>query len=131
MIRWGGWLVVVYGAAHTIGGFVVEGAAEHVGSWIAGELRGADLDQMSPDMSAYWLTVNSFGPALILTGALLLWLHRGGTTPPVFLPSALIVWAVVNLVVIGFGAGQDLILIAAAVLLLVGTRGRVIAQSND
>ena len=124
MIKWGGWLVIVYGAAHTLGGFFVEGAAEHVSSWAAGELRGADLDQMSPDMSAYWLTVNSFGPALVLVGALLLWLHRGGTTPPAFLAWALIVWAVVNLFVLGFGAGQDLVLIVAAVLLLAGTRRR-------
>ena len=78
MIRWAGWLTVFYGTAHTLGAFTAEGAAQHVGAWFSGELWGADFANMSPAMSAYWLSVNSFGPPLIVVGLLVLWLDRRG-----------------------------------------------------
>jgi hypothetical protein len=122
MITWAGWLLVVYGAAHTLGALTVEGAARHAGAWLGGDLWGEDLATMSPAMSAYWLSVNSFGPPLILIGLIVLWLARRHITPPLFLAWALAGWVVVGVVVIGPGVGQDLILLVACALLVVGAR---------
>jgi Family of unknown function (DUF6463) len=122
MIKGAGWLIVVYGTAHTIGALTVEGAARHAGAWFGGELWGADLATMSPAMSAYWLSLNSFGPPLVLIGLTVLWLARRRITPPRFLAWALAVWVLVGVVVIGPGIGQDLILLVACGLLLAGIR---------
>lgn len=122
MIKWAGRLVVLYGAAHTIGALTAEGAARHARTWFSAELWGDDLADMSPAMSAYWLSVNSFGPPLILIGLTVLWLDRRGITPPSFLAWSFVAWIVVNVLVAGPGVGQDLILLVAAGLLLVGAR---------
>lgn len=122
MITWAGWLIVFYGTAHTLGALTAEGAARHVGAWFSRELWGEDLAAMSPAMSAYWLSVNSFGPPLILLGVLVLWLNRRGVTPPPFLAWSLIGWVLVGIVVVGPGIGQDVILLVASALLLVGIR---------
>ena len=37
---------------------------------------------MSPAMSAYWLSVNSLGPTLILIVLIVLWLNRRGIIAP-------------------------------------------------
>jgi hypothetical protein len=63
MITWAGWLIVFFGAAHTLGALTAEGAATHAGAWFSQELWEDDLADMSPAMSAYWLSVNSFGPS--------------------------------------------------------------------
>jgi hypothetical protein len=122
MFKWAGWLIVLYGAAHTLGALTVEGAARHAGTWFSGELWGADLATMSPAMSAYWLSVNSFGPPLVLIGLTVLWLDRREITPPLFVAWSLVGWVVVGIVVAGPGVGQDVLLLAAAGLLLVGAR---------
>jgi hypothetical protein len=122
MIKWAGRLIVFYGTAHTIGALTAEGAARHAGAWFSGELWGEDLANMSPAMSAYWLSVNSFGPPLILIGLLVLWLDRRGITPPPFIAWSLGAWVVVGTVVAGPGIGQDLILLVASGLLLAGAR---------
>ncbi len=122
MITWAGRLIVLYGAAHTLGALTGEGAARHAGTWFSGELWGQDLASMSPAMSAYWLTVNSFGPPLILLGLTVLWLNRRGITPPPFIAWSLGIWVVVGIVVAGPGIGQDLIVLVAAGLLLAGAR---------
>ncbi len=122
MFTWAGWLIVLYGTAHTLGALMVEGAARHAGAWFGGELWGEDLATMSPAMSAYWLSVNSFGPPLVLIGLTVLWLNRRGTTPPPFIAWSLVVWVVVGVVVLGPGVGQDVLLLVAAGLLLVGAR---------
>jgi hypothetical protein len=83
---------------------------------------------MSPAMSAYWLSVNSFGPPLILIGLTIVWLDSRGIAPPRFIAWALGTWVVVGIVVAGPGIGQDLILLVASGLLWVGARraaGRV------
>ena len=85
MIKWAGRLIVLYGAAHTLGALTVEGAARHAGAWFSGELWGDDLANMSPANSAYWLSVDSFGVPLILIGLTVLWLARRGITPPPFI----------------------------------------------
>lgn len=124
MIRWAGGLIVFYATAHVVGALTVEGAAHYAGTWLSGALWGEDLGQMSPAASAYWLSVNSFGPALLLVGLTVLWLDRRGMTAPAFIPWALIGWIAVNLVVAGPGIGQDLILLVAAGLLLAGARAQ-------
>lgn len=119
MITWAGWLVVVYGTAHTLGALTAEGAAGHADVWFSGDLWREDFSDMSPAMSAYWFSVNSFGPPLVLLGVTVLWLHRRGLTPPSFIPWAMVCWIVAGTVMAGPGVGQDLILLTAAVLLLV------------
>lgn len=65
MITWSGRLIVFYGMAHTLGALTVEGAARHAGAWFNRSLWNRDFTNMSPAMSAFWLTVNSFGPPLM------------------------------------------------------------------
>lgn len=118
MIRWAGGLIVFYGLAHTLGALTAEGAARHAGVWFSGQLWGADLATMSPAMGAYWLSINSFGPPLILLGLTTLWMDARHITPPSFIGWALITWVLVGVVVIGVGVGQDLILLVASALLV-------------
>ena len=122
MIKWAGRLTVFYGAAHTLGALTFEGAASHAGAWLRGELGGEDFSEMSPAMSAYWFSVNSFGPPLVLVGLLVLWLNRRGLVPPSYVGWSMIAWFVVGEVAGGPGIDQDLIILTAAVLLLVGAR---------
>ncbi len=122
MIRWAGWLITLYGAAHTLGALTVLGATRHAGVWFSGELWGDDLTNMSPAMSAYWLSVNSFGVPLIVVGLTVLWLARRGITPPPFIAWALGVWTVVDVVASGPLPAQWLIILLATILLLVGAR---------
>ena len=122
MIRWSGRLIALYGAAHTLGALTALGAARHAGTWFSGELWGQDLAPMSPAMSAYWLSVNSFGPPHVLIGLTVLWLNRRGITPPTFLGWALGAWTVIGVVAAGPGIGQDLILLVACGLLVAGAR---------
>ena len=122
MITWGGRLIVFYGAAHTLGALTALGAARHAGAWFSGELWSEDLASMSPAMSAYWLSVNSFGPPHVLIGLTVLWLNRRGITPPTFIAWALGTWTAVGTVAAGPGIGQDLILLVACGLLVAGAR---------
>jgi hypothetical protein len=122
MIKWAGRLIVFYGSAHMLGALVGEGAARHAATWFSRELWGDDLSDMSPAMSAYWLSVNSFAPALILVGLTVLWLNRRGITPPPFIAWSMALWVVVGTVIAGPGIGQDLILLVACGLLLAGAR---------
>ncbi len=123
MIKWAGRLIVLYGAAHTVGALVIEGAAEYAGAWSRRELWSDDLSDMSPAMSAYWLSLNSFGPPMVLLGLTVLWLHRRGVTPPLFIAWTLTAWVVLGVFVVGPGTGQDLILLVACGLLVAGARG--------
>jgi hypothetical protein len=122
MIRWAGWLITLYGAVHTLGALTVLGAARHGGVWFSGGLWGADLVNMSPVMSAYWLSVNSFGVPLVVVGLTVLWLARRGITPPPFIAWTLGIWTVVDIVVSGPLPPQWLIILLANILLLVGAR---------
>lgn len=118
LVEWAGRLLVLYGAAHTLGALTVEGAARHAGTWFSGQLWGQDLADMSPAMSAYWLSVNSFGPPLTLLGVTVLWLNRRGLTPPSWLAWSLLGWAGLDTLVSGPGAGQNVLLLVAGALLL-------------
>ena len=122
MTRWAGRLIAFYGAAHTLGALTALGAARHAGTWFRGELWSQDLAPMSPAMSAYWLSVNSFGPPHVLIGLTVLWLDRRGIAPPAFIGWALGAWTVIGVVAAGPGIGQDLILMVACGLLVAGAR---------
>ena len=122
MVRWAGRLIVFFGAAHTLGALAAEGAARHAGAWLRGDLWGDDLGAMSPANSAYWLSVNSFGPPLVVIGLMVLWLDRRGITPPPFIAWTIGAWTLADTVVAGPGVGQGLILLAAAGLLLAAQR---------
>ena len=56
-------------------------------------------------MSAYWLSVNSFGPSLIVIGLTVLWLDRRGIPSGIYSWS-LGIWTVVDFVVSGPGLGR-------------------------
>lgn len=130
MIRVAGWLIVLYGAAHTLGALAVEGAAVHTGAWFSGRLWTEGLASMSPAMSAYWLSVNSFGPMLILIGLIVLWLNRRGITAPPFIAVTLAIWILVGVIVIGPGMGQDVVLLVACGLLVAGARRAAIRDHS-
>lgn len=122
MVKWAGRLIVFYGTAHTLGALTAEGAASHAGAWFSRELWREDLSSMSPAMSAYWLSVNSFGPPLIVVGLTVLWLDRRGIMPPSFIGWGLGIWAVADLILGGPGVGQGVIILTAVGLLLVAGR---------
>ena len=122
MITWGGRLIVLYGAAHTVGALTVEDAARHAGAWFSGEWWGDDLADMSPANSAYWLSVNSFGMPLVLVGLTVLWMDRRGVTPPPFIAWTLAAWTVVDAVVLGPTPVNVWIIPLASGLLVVGAR---------
>jgi hypothetical protein len=111
---------VLYGAAHTVLALTVEGAARHAGAWFSGELWGADFANMSPANSAYWLTLASFGPPLIVIGLIVLWLDRRGITPPPFIAWTLGILTVVDAVILLLTPWP--ILLLANILLLIGAR---------
>lgn len=120
MIKWAGWIITLCGAAHTLGALTVDKAARHAGTWFSGGLWHEDLAAMSPAGSAYWLTVESFGPPLIVVGLIVLWLDRHGITPPTFIAWTLGIWTVVDAVVQPFQPWP--IGVVAVVLLLAGAR---------
>ncbi|MCK2236280.1 MULTISPECIES: DUF6463 family protein [unclassified Crossiella] len=120
MIKWAGWLITLFGAAHTLGALTVKGAALHAGAWFSGELWRDDLAGMSPANSAYWLSVASFGVPLIVVGLTVLWLDRRGITPPPFIAWVLGIWTLFIAVVLVLTPWP--ILLVANILLLAGTR---------
>ncbi|MEU3352854.1 DUF6463 family protein [Streptomyces sp. NPDC037389] len=120
MIKWAGWIITLYGAAHTLGALTVEKAGSHVGAWFGGALWRDDLAGMSPANSAYWLSLASFGPPLILLGLTVLWMDRRGITPPSFIAWALLALTLVGAVVLFLTPWP--VILFASVLLLVGVR---------
>lgn len=77
--------MVLYGTAHTVGALTTEGAATHAGTWFSGGLWDDDLSDMSPANSALWLSVDSFGPPVVVIGLTVLWLDRRHITSPAFI----------------------------------------------
>jgi hypothetical protein len=120
MIKWAGRLIVFYGAAHMLGALTVEGAARHAGAWFSGKLWHEELADMSPAMSALWLSVDSFGVPVVLIGLIVLWLDRRGITPPSFIGWTLGILTVVDGVILLFTPWP--ILLLANILLLLGSR---------
>ncbi len=119
MVKWAGWIITLAGIGHTLGS-LVEAAPDHAGTWFNGGWNLGDYPEMSDATVAWWYSVFSFGPPLLLIGLTVLWLDRRGMTPPPF-----IAWAVVAWVVVGFVVGGPsplLVLLVAAGLLLAGAR---------
>jgi len=128
MIKWAGWLIVFFGAAHTLGALTVLGAARHAGAWFSGVLWRDDLAEMSQANSALWLSLHSFGMPLIVVGLVVLWLDRRGITPPPLIAWILGIWTVVDAVILVLTPWP--ILLVAVGLLLAGAR-RAAHQQNS
>lgn len=120
MIKWAGWLMVFFGAAHTLGALTLEKAASHAGAWFSGALWWDDLAAMNPANSAFWFSVYSFGVPLAMVGLMVLWLDRRGIVPPPFIAWVLGIWTVIGAVVLVITPWP--ILLVANVLLLIGIR---------
>ncbi|QUH05121.1 hypothetical protein HUO13_33980 [Saccharopolyspora erythraea] len=120
MIKWAGWLITLFGAAHTLGALTVKSAALHAGTWFSGALWRDDLADMSAANSAYWLSLASFGPPLIVVGLTVLWLNHRRITPPPFIAWTLGIWTLSGAVVLLLTPWP--ILLLANILLLVGIR---------
>ncbi|WP_226344018.1 hypothetical protein [Agilicoccus flavus] len=121
-LAWAGGLTTFYIAAHTIGALTVEGAAQHAGAWFGGQLQGVEFSDMTPAMSAYWFSVNSFGPPTFVVGLTVLWLNRRGITPPAFIGWGFLAWAALGMITGGPKIDQDLIIIVAGALLVAAAR---------
>lgn len=120
MIRTGGWIILFFGAAHTLAALTIEGAAWHLEAWLGGELWGADFAKMTPAHSALWLSLESFGVPLVVIGATVLWLDGRGIAPPAFIGWTLGTWTLVTAVILLFSPWP--ILLLGNILLLVGIR---------
>jgi hypothetical protein len=120
MIKWAAWLLLFYGAAHTLGALTVEGAARHAYRWFSGALWNEDFSTMGPAGSAYWFSLASFGVPMIVVGLMVLWLDRRGIIAPPFVAWTLGIWTVSDAVVLLFTPWP--ILLVACILLLLGGR---------
>ncbi|MER6046182.1 DUF6463 family protein [Streptomyces sp. NPDC001793] len=123
MIKWAGWIVTLFGTAHTLLALTVEKAARHAGTWFSGGLWSENLADMSPAGSAYWLSLESFGPPLVLVGLTVLWLDRRDIVPPAFIAWTLGAWTVVDAVILPF-TPWPLMALACALLLIGARRAR-------
>ncbi|MCP2296785.1 hypothetical protein APR11_003217 [Nocardia amikacinitolerans] len=130
MIKWAGWLIVLFpGIGHTVGA-LVETAPDHAGAWFDGEGWKADATAMNYAEAALWYTVFSFGVPFLVIGLLVLWLDRRGITPPAFVAWIVAGWTLVT-VAVG-GPSPLLALLVAAGLLLVGSRrARRLAEEGE
>ncbi len=100
MIKCAGFIIAVYGIAHTLGALFLLGAAQHADAWFSGALWGEDFSDMSAASSAYWFSISSFGIPLTLIGLMVLWMHRRGISPPPFLGVILFAWTMVDAAVL-------------------------------
>jgi hypothetical protein len=128
MIKWAGWIMVLYGAAHTVGALTVEGAAQHAGTWFSGELWHEDFSEMSPAHSALWFSLDSFGIPTIVIGLSVLWMDRRGITPPTFIGWTLGILTVIDAAILLFTPWPLFLL--ANILLLVGAH-RARSRNNS
>ncbi|WP_225731443.1 MULTISPECIES: DUF6463 family protein [unclassified Nocardia] len=124
MIKTAGWLLVVLGAAHTIGALTIDHAARYAGTWFSGGLWREARDgflPMSQAGSAFWFSLESFGPPMIVIGLIVLWLDRRGITPPPFIAWILGISTVLDAVIL-FPTPWALGLIAQILLLIAARR---------
>jgi len=127
MIKSAGWLIVFLGGAHTLLALTLEGAARYAEEWFSGALWHEGFSDMSPANSALWLSLESFGPPLLVVGLIVLWLDRRGITPPSFIAWSLGILGLVDAVIL-ITTPWPLSLLAC-ILLLVGGR-RAAARAN-
>ncbi|WUJ95168.1 hypothetical protein OHT02_06955 [Streptomyces platensis] len=88
------------GGAHTLLALTLEGVARYAGEWFSGSLWHEGFSDMSPANSALWLSLESFGPPLLVVGLVVLWLDRRGITPPPFIAWSLGILGVVDAVIL-------------------------------
>ncbi|MFD5323281.1 DUF6463 family protein [Streptomyces sp. NPDC127092] len=119
MVKWAGWMITLAGIGHTLGS-LLQAAPDHAGTWFDGLWNSGAYPEMSDATVAWWYSMYSFGPPLLLIGLTVLWLERRGVTPPLFIPWAVAAWVVVGFVV--DGPSPLLVLLVAAGLLLAGAR---------
>ncbi|MCC3327408.1 DUF6463 family protein [Nocardia abscessus] len=120
MIKWAGWLIVLFpGVGHTLGA-LVETAPRYAGAWFSGEGWEVDATAMNYAEATLWYTVFSFGVPFLLIGLMVLWLDHRGSTPPPFLAWMVAAWTLTT-VAVG-GPSPLLVLLIAAGLLLAGSR---------
>lgn len=120
MIKWAGWIITLAGVGHTLGS-LIETVPGHVGTWFSGPLWSeGDYVEWSDAAAAFWYSVFSFGPPLLVIGLTVLWLDRRGITPPPFIAWAMATWVIVTFV--ASGPSPLPVLVVAAGLLLAGAR---------
>lgn len=120
MIKWAGWLILLYGVAHTLGALTIEGAGGHAAAWFSGQLWDDDLSNMSAAGNALWLSLFSFGPMLVLVGTMVLWMDRNHVIPPIFVPCTLLIWNLIDAATLLFTPWP--IITIASTLLFFGIR---------
>ncbi|KFC70610.1 hypothetical protein FF80_00882 [Devosia sp. LC5] len=120
MIKWAGWLILLYGAAHTLGALTIEGAGGHAAEWFSGQLWDDDLSNMSAAGNAFWLSIDSFGPMLVLIGMMVLWMQHNRVVPPMFVPAALLAWNLIDAAALLYTPWP--IITIASILLMIGVR---------
>ncbi|MEU6860329.1 DUF6463 family protein [Glycomyces sp. NPDC046736] len=127
MIKWSGRILVFLGTGHTLLALALT-LADHAGTWFTGVLWGPDegVITMSQGMAAYWLTIGSFGPPLVVLGLAVLWTQRRGIVPPAFIGWALLAWTVCCTVILL--PSPWILGVIASVLYLVGVRRAAAAE---
>ncbi|MBF6415043.1 DUF6463 family protein [Nocardia cyriacigeorgica] len=120
MIKWAGWLIVLFpGIGHTMGS-LIESAPKYADEWLDGTGWTANANAMDYAEATLWYTVFSFGVPFLVIGLLVLWMDRHGITPPAFLAWLVAGWTLVT-VAVG-GPSPLLVLLLVAGLLLAGSR---------
>lgn len=123
MVKWAGWIIVLAGVGHTLGS-LTETVPKHIGTWFSGSLWSeTGYAGLSDAAVAFWYSVFSFGPPLLLVGVLVLWIGRRGLTPPPFIAWAIVIWVVVTFVASG-PSPLPILLVAAGLLLIEARRAR-------
>jgi hypothetical protein len=120
MIKWAGWLILLFpGVGHSLGA-LVQTAPRHADAWFDGDGWKADPNAMNHSEATLWYTVFSFGIPFLLIGLLVLWLDRRGIVPPPFLAWGIAAWAAVATA--AGGPSPLLVLFVASGLLLAAAR---------
>ncbi|GAA2389885.1 DUF6463 family protein [Nonomuraea africana] len=95
---------------------------QYLPAWFTGRLwfPANGLNELPPDVGAFWLTIGSFGLPLLLLGLLIGWLGRRDVTPPAFLAWTLGAWG--TILALLFEPSPAILLWVPAVMLLVAAR---------
>lgn len=123
MVKWAGWIIVLAGVGHTLGSLIGT-VPKYIGTWFDGSLWSeTGFAELSDAAVAFWFSVFSFGPPLLLVGVMVLWMGRRGLTPPSFIAWAIAIWVIVTFVASG-PSPLPILLVAAGLLLLEAHRAR-------
>ncbi|NDL59507.1 DUF6463 family protein [Phytoactinopolyspora mesophila] len=129
MIKWAGWLILLFpGVGHSLGA-LLETAPSHASAWFDGDGWHTDATEMTHAQATLWYTVGSFGIPFLLLGLLILWLAYRGITPPSFIAWGIAAWAAVATA--AGGPSPLLVLFVAAALLLLGAKRAARHDQSD